>query len=96
MGFRQECVPGGYINCGYLTNKNDFAFIKKEQNQKRIADKILSAIAQYAALINTEIITPVDTVPRMGEVDKAAILKDGKAIVLFGSKDFVVTDWKTP
>jgi N-acetylmuramoyl-L-alanine amidase len=90
----KNVCPAVIVNCGYLTNKNDFAFIKKEQNHKRIADKILSAIAQYAALRNTEIITPVDTVPRMGEVEKAAILKDGKAIILFRNKDFIVTDWK--
>jgi hypothetical protein len=82
------------INCGYLTNKKDVAFIMQEQNQKRIAEKILSAITQYAALRNTTIRTSKDTIPPVGDVEKAAILKGGKAIVLLKNNDFIITNWK--
>jgi N-acetylmuramoyl-L-alanine amidase len=37
------------IECGYLTNKKDREFISNRSNQKLIAQKILSAITNYAA-----------------------------------------------
>jgi N-acetylmuramoyl-L-alanine amidase len=90
----KNVCPAVMINCGYLTNKMDVAFIMQEQNQKRSAEKILSAITQYAALRNTTIRTSKDTIPPVGDVEKAAILKGGKAIVLLKNNDFIITNWK--
>jgi hypothetical protein len=41
------------IECGYITDKDDRAFIIKKENQELIAQKILKAIEAYAASQNT-------------------------------------------
>lgn len=40
--------PAILIECGNLSNKTDLAFLKNPDNQKKIAEKILNAIALYA------------------------------------------------
>lgn len=40
--------PSALIECGYLSNSKDLAFIKDENNQERIASTLLEAIRQYA------------------------------------------------
>jgi N-acetylmuramoyl-L-alanine amidase len=42
--------PSAMITCGYITNKNDLAFIKEEKNQEKIAINILDAIGKLAEL----------------------------------------------
>jgi N-acetylmuramoyl-L-alanine amidase len=41
--------PAALINCGYVTNAADAAFISKSANQEKIAKDILDAINVYAA-----------------------------------------------
>ncbi|MEI6948206.1 N-acetylmuramoyl-L-alanine amidase [Paraflavisolibacter sp. H34] len=41
--------PAALIECGYLTDKEDREFIRKEKNQEQVAAAILQAIGQYAA-----------------------------------------------
>ena len=41
--------PAILIECGYLTNKKDLAFISNTANQEKIARNILAAIAKYAS-----------------------------------------------
>lgn len=79
----KNVCPSALIECGYLTNKNDFAFIREAENQKRIAGKILDAIAQYGVLKNMGSIKPAtDTVPKVmyknKEVDHVTYIKDEK------------------
>ena len=45
--------PSVLIECGYLSDKEDRAFIIKKENQKLIAEKILNAIEVYAASSTT-------------------------------------------
>ena len=45
----ENVCPSVMIECGYITDKNDRAFIIKKENQELIAQKILSAIEKYAA-----------------------------------------------
>jgi len=40
--------PALLIECGYITNKKDLAFISNETNQERIAKNILRAIEKFA------------------------------------------------
>ncbi|MCC6287282.1 MAG: N-acetylmuramoyl-L-alanine amidase [Chitinophagaceae bacterium] len=40
--------PSVLIQCGYITNKNDLAFISNEANQEKIAKNILDGIAKYS------------------------------------------------
>ncbi len=46
--------PSVLIECGYLTNKKDREFISNRSNQKLIAQKILSAITNYAATATSQ------------------------------------------
>lgn len=40
--------PSALIQCGYMTNEKDLAYIKSPANQEKMAGAILSAIDQYA------------------------------------------------
>lgn len=40
--------PALLIECGYITDKNDLAFITREDNQEKIAKDILKAIERFA------------------------------------------------
>ena len=40
--------PSLLIECGYMSNRNDLAFITNEENQEKIARDILSAIERFA------------------------------------------------
>jgi N-acetylmuramoyl-L-alanine amidase len=44
--------PAALIECGYLTNSNDLAFISNNANQEKVAKDILSAINNYASTAN--------------------------------------------
>lgn len=48
----KNVCPSVMIECGYLSNSNDLAFIKEAKNQKIVADEILNAITQYGLLKN--------------------------------------------
>lgn len=48
----QNTCPAVLVELGYITNAKDLAFIRQSANQKVIAEKILSAIAQYAVSEN--------------------------------------------
>jgi N-acetylmuramoyl-L-alanine amidase len=41
--------PAAIVECGYMTNPNDVAFISNTANQEKIAKNILAAINNYAA-----------------------------------------------
>ncbi len=41
--------PAAIVECGYMTNLNDVAFISKDANQDKIAKDILTAINVYAS-----------------------------------------------
>jgi len=41
--------PSALVECGYMTNPNDVAFISNTANQEKIAKNILAAINNYAA-----------------------------------------------
>ncbi len=43
-----NCCPVAVIQCGYLSNSNDAAFISNDVNQEKIARDILTAINKYA------------------------------------------------
>jgi N-acetylmuramoyl-L-alanine amidase len=56
---RNVC-PSVMIECGYLNNKKDLAFISEEKNQKLIAEKILQAIEAYSLSQNSGSAFPND------------------------------------
>ncbi|HTN07388.1 N-acetylmuramoyl-L-alanine amidase [Agriterribacter sp.] len=48
--------PSLLIECGYMSNQNDLAFITNEANQEKIARDILNAIEQFAKAKEDEIV----------------------------------------
>ena len=48
---KEAKVPAVLLECGYLTNKGDEAFISQSVNQERIARDILQGITQYGETI---------------------------------------------
>ena len=70
--------PAALVECGFITDKTDLAFIQNKSNQQKIANAILTAIKNYGnnhntmATINEEKITPLDT-----SIIKALIYIDG-------------------
>ena len=67
--------PAVLIECGYMTNEQDVAFITNPKNQEKLAKKILDGIVQYQS---NKGITAIDTVPRS---------KKGKDSVSLQSKE---------
>jgi hypothetical protein len=60
--------PAAMIECGYITNPADLAFISKSTNQEKIARNILNAIENFAANLNnndSQAAAVVDTIPDM-------------------------------
>lgn len=94
----QNVCPAVLVECGYLTDQADLNFIRQEQNQKVIADKILAAIAQYGVLKKLRATAPVpDTVPKLvyngKEVKNVFYIRDekDKAEVIYqdGTREFI-------
>jgi TonB-dependent SusC/RagA subfamily outer membrane receptor len=57
--------PAAVVECGYMTNSNDIAFISKDGNQEKIAKDILTAINNYASslAVNVSEIAINDSIP---------------------------------
>ncbi len=62
--------PAVLLECGYISNPKDAAFVADEKNQKKIAEAVLKAIVNYASANKERIQFPVknensikDTVP---------------------------------
>ncbi|MCU7547775.1 N-acetylmuramoyl-L-alanine amidase [Chitinophagaceae bacterium LB-8] len=66
----KNTCPAVLVECGYMTNKTDMAFIKREANQKAVAQAILNAIERYAGQINSEMVqeSVSDTIPNKNKV----------------------------
>ena len=45
---KEAKIPAVMVECGYITNKEDLAFIKEEQNQEKIARDILEGLVKFA------------------------------------------------
>jgi N-acetylmuramoyl-L-alanine amidase len=63
--------PAALIECGYITNKNDRAFIGNSENQKKMAEKILTSIEEYFSKdvqVNTNPVKPTITMIRADTV----------------------------
>jgi protein TonB len=81
----KNVCPAVMIECGYLTDEKDRAFISSNKNRQLIAQKILRAIEQYAtakdpevnSIINT---TSLDTVPKatVKTTENPLVYIDGK------------------
>ena len=54
--------PAVLVECGYITNEKDLAFITQPENQDKIAKSILNGIVSYHATKTSE--NPLDTVPQ--------------------------------
>jgi len=73
--------PAALVECGYLSNANDVAFISKDANQEKIAKDILNAINNYADSKKVDdtksaVINKSDTIP--SQTLTGAVYVDGK------------------
>ncbi len=63
--------PAAVIQCGYLSNPNDRSFISNSDNQKKMAEKILTSIEEYFSKdvqVNTNPVKPTITMIRADTV----------------------------
>jgi len=59
----QSPCPAVMVEFGYITNSDDFAFVRKAGNQEKLARAVLNAINTYRASLDNQIIEMPD--PRM-------------------------------
>ncbi|HXB45071.1 MAG TPA: TonB family protein [Puia sp.] len=52
MVLQASSMPAVMVECGYITDKNDLAFITTEENQTKIAKDILEGVVKYSISIN--------------------------------------------
>jgi N-acetylmuramoyl-L-alanine amidase len=41
-------VPAVMVELGYLSNKEDYAFIRDDKNQKLLSEQIIAAVLSYS------------------------------------------------
>ena len=54
---KEATVPAVLIECGYITNDRDEAFIRDSKNQEKIARDILEGIVEYQSKVDNHTIT---------------------------------------
>ena len=84
----QNVCPSVLVECGFLTDEKDKAFITKETNQTAVAQKILAAVNRFASNQQTTSENRIDTVPQ--KQVKEVIIKDEKQPVQDQSKKSVL------
>jgi N-acetylmuramoyl-L-alanine amidase len=72
----QNVCPSVLVECGFLTDEKDRAFISKEVNQIEVAQKILTAIERYALNHQKARDNIADTVPKGEDQVKGVVLKN--------------------
>jgi TonB-dependent SusC/RagA subfamily outer membrane receptor len=89
--------PAALVECGYLTNPKDRAFISKAENQERIARDILTALKRFAGHSasnvdekSTVVRSRQDTQPRLTVID--TVTRTVKKISMTMSGDMKGTD----
>lgn len=73
----QNICPSVLVECGFLTDEKDRAYITNEGNQTTIAQKILQAIGRYEMSQQTAQKIIPDTIPRKPQTGKVEVSKDG-------------------
>jgi N-acetylmuramoyl-L-alanine amidase len=69
---RAAAVPSVLVECGYITNEKDLAFISSDQNQEKIARDLLEGIVQYSQT-NTSVNSERESAPINGKRQPIAI-----------------------
>jgi N-acetylmuramoyl-L-alanine amidase len=59
----KNVCPAALIECGFLSNSSDEAFITDKTNQEKIARNILKGIENYASSLNTDASSVNETLP---------------------------------
>ncbi|WP_255460457.1 N-acetylmuramoyl-L-alanine amidase [Lacibacter sediminis] len=55
--------PSVLLECGFISNSKDLAFLTNEKNQEKIAEAVLKGIVNYATAKHQNISTTLDTSP---------------------------------
>lgn len=87
-----SACPAAIIECGFLSNSNDAAFISNSANQEKIAENVLDAIEKYASSINTfkgESPIVTDSIPtgKQDSIPFAIFYKNKKIDSINGMRD---------
>jgi hypothetical protein len=85
----KNICPSVLVECGFITDKTDRAFISNAVNQEKIANSILSAIQRFAASTqNGEQAVITDTLPGKKPVDIAEVnVEKNKGLITITYKD---------
>jgi len=85
----KNICPSVLVECGFITDKTDRAFISNAANQEKIANSILSAIQRFAATTqNGEQAVITDTLPGKKPVDIAEVnVEKNKGLITITYKD---------
>lgn len=85
----KNICPSVLVECGFITDKTDRAFISNAANQEKIANSILSAIQRFAASTqNGEQAVITDTLPGKKPVDIAEVnVEKNKGLITITYKD---------
>ncbi|HUR12372.1 MAG TPA: N-acetylmuramoyl-L-alanine amidase [Flavitalea sp.] len=73
--------PGVIVECGYITNEKDVAFIMKAENQEKIANSILEGILRYRNLIGSGSVKDLPTTDRPSDMEVVTTIPNNKAVI---------------
>ena len=83
--------PAAIVECGYLTNPKDRAFISDPKNQEKIAKNILAALERFATL-STITTKPEANLHAVNPILKQAVLlEDTGVTTLLGKTSFSIS-----
>ena len=87
--------PAAMIECGYLTNPTDRAFITDPKNQEKIAKNILAALERYASL--SEITTkPAPNQQSVNPIARQAVLLEDTGVITVMGKTSLSISTENP
>ncbi len=95
-------IPSVLIECGFLSNKNDAAFVSDEKNQEKIAAAILKGIMSYATtkhqIPSTTSTLPTirikDTLPKAKTDNQVTITSDTVTLQPSKEKQLIIVNGK--
>jgi N-acetylmuramoyl-L-alanine amidase len=91
--------PAVLLECGFVSNSKDLAFLTNEKNQEKIAEAVLKGIVNYASNLNrttvdVDVVNPIlDTLPK--QKNTSIITADSISFKdLKGSKQLIIVNGK--
>ncbi|MFT3933387.1 MAG: N-acetylmuramoyl-L-alanine amidase [Chitinophagaceae bacterium] len=89
MVLEKTNIPATLIECGYLTNPKDAAFIRDPANQEKVARKILEGIVQFSNASSASNPANVETETVSKEAEQKTIASANAVDTVPGSKNIL-------